>query len=491
MTEAETFDLPPDDPPPENGVAAARPPKEDREPAYSRSDRGRKHAAPRPPTAPPRSFEESNAQGREPNPEKDTWPTKVGPLWLKILDWLPSQKIGDEVATPEDVLIGIDRISGGGQSGGAELEPIDGVAAVGDENESPDRALMRIIDDSYHLPVSDRRSKVTFRARFYWRRGGKGTIKQSETFTRDSPANILKMRMARGQDAREVHTLDPIPNTMSNGQPVPPGVPPELLLELGELRSRVHGKQQAAPVVVPAPAAPPQNVEAQLEVARLQAQLQAEKDKAAERERAEKEKAELQQQIRDLQAARDKDAQEARFAALEAKLNTPPTKSVAQEVVETLKALGIVVPDANGQPTVAAVAGQPYTAPSITPQQQLMDAARTIAEGQKAGETTREVLRKTFGFAEPSTEIVKDEEEKEEPGILDKILKGVGGNLDVIAQGGLAMVGPFADAVLQPGVAATVKGAAAAAQEQLAKKATARPVVSGGQTAGWQSPPKA
>ena len=150
----------------------------------------------------------------------------------------------------------------------------------------------------------------------------------------------------------------------------------------------------------------------------------------------------------------------------------------------------MLVPGADGQPTVAVGAGQPYTAPGVTPMQQLIDASKVISESQKAGETTREVLRKTFGFTEPSTEIVKDEpEEKEEPGLLDKLAKGIGANLDVLAQMGLAGISPIADAVLVPGVAATVKTAVVAAQEQLAKKAMGRPAAQG--QPGWQTAPKA
>ena len=60
-----------------------------------------------------------------------------------------------------------------------------------------------------------------------------------------------------------------------------------------------------------------------------------------------------------------------------------------------------------------------------------MEAARVIAEGQKAGEQTREVLRKTFNFENPSTEIVKEEPEaKKEPTWFDKVLAVGGGILE-------------------------------------------------------------
>ena len=342
--DAETFELPPDDlqPPPENGVAAERAPKEEHKPAYTRRAAANgQRAAPRAVTAPPRTFEESNAhEGRV--SEKNDWPTKPGPLWLRIIDWIPSQKIGEETATIEDVMIGVERVSGGGQTGTVQLEPFEGIVAAGDESESADAALMRVVCDSYHLPVSDRRSKATFRLTFYWRRGAKGTIKISEAFPLDSPENIRRSRAARGQDARENSPLEPTPTTMANGRPIPQGTDPEILMELGRLREQTRAAG-VAPATVAAPAATaPVNVEAQLEVVRLQAQLQAEKDKAAEKEKAEARERDLQQQIRDLQAAKDRDAQNARFAALEARLNAAPAKTVSQEIVEVLKATGLL-----------------------------------------------------------------------------------------------------------------------------------------------------
>ena len=485
MPEAETFELPSDDlqPMPENGVAAVRAIREEREEPKTRSDKGKKHAPNRSPNAPPRSFEEATVavQGRPMN-EKDLWPRQWGPLWLAILAWLPSQKIGEEPATPDDVMCGVERTAGGGQTGGATLEPIEGSQIAGDDNESGDRALQRVVTDTCHLHVSHKESRATFRLRFYWRRGGGGAIATSETFTLDSPKNILLARNYRGE-APEGEVLGPLPTAMANGAPLPAGLPPEILMELGELRAKVHGKQ---PTVAAPAATAPVNVEAQLEVVRLQAQLQAEKDKAAEKEKAEARERDLQQQIRDLQAAKDRDAQNARFAALEARLSAPAEKTVAQQVVETLKAMGMVVPGPNGEPTVAVGAG----APGVTPMQQLIDASKVIAESQKAGVTTKEVLMKTFGLVEPSTELAKPEtEEPEEQSFWDKMGKKLGDNLDVFGQMGLAAVGPIADAVLQPGVAATVKGAAAAAQQQLEKKAQGRPAPQG--QPGWQQPPKA
>ena len=107
---------------------------------------------------------------------------------------------------------------------------------------------------------------------------------------------------------------------------------------------------------------------------------------------------------------------------------------------------------------------------------------------QEQADKAKSTLRKALGFTEQSTEIVK-EEEPEEQSFWDKMGKKLGDNLDVFGQMGLAAVGPIADAVLQPGVAATVKTAAAAAQEQLAKKAHGRPAPQG--QPGWQQPPKA
>ena len=271
---------------------------------------------------------------------------------------------------------------------------------------------------------------------------------------------------------------------MANGAPLPPGLPPEILMELGDCEQKVHGRPQAAPTRC---SAAPVSIESQLEVVRLQAQLQAEKDKAAEKEKAEARERDLQQQIRDLQAAKDRDAQNARFAALEARLNAAPAKTAAQEIVEVLKATGLLVPGPDGQ-LHPAVAGAPAVAPPAAAAS-AEDLAQRIVGHQEQADKAKSTLRKALGFAEPSTEIVKDEEDKPEPGLMDKLVKGLGANLDVIAQMGLAGVGPIADAVLQPGVAATVKTAVVAAQEQLAKKAAGRPAPQG--QPGWQQAPKA
>jgi hypothetical protein len=493
-TEAETFDPPPDDlpPAPENGVAAVREPKEDHKPAYTRrAAASGQRQAPRAVTAPPRTFEESNAhEGRV--SEKNDWPTKPGPLWLRILDWIPSQKIGEEPATIEDVMVGVERVSGGGQTGTVQLEPFEGIIAAGDESESADAALIRVVTDSYHLPVSDRRSKATFRLTFYWRRGAKGTIKISEAFPLDSPENIRRSRAARGQDARENSPLEPTPTTMANGRPIPQSTDPEILMELGRLREQTRAAG-AAPVATTAPPvvvqqAAPVNIESQLEVVRLQAQLQAEKDKAAEKEKAEMRERDLQQQIRDLQAAKAMEAQNARFAALEARLNAPVQKSSQQELIEVLKATGLLVAAADGS-LHPAVAGAPAVAPPAAAAS-AEDLAQRIVSHQDQADKARSTLRKALNFAEPSTEIVKpDEEEKPDEGFFDKMAKKLGDNLDVFGQMGLAAVGPIADAILQPGVAATVKTAASAAQEQLSKKAAGRPAPAG--QPGWNSPPKA
>lgn len=496
MTNAAPFDLPEDDPPvPENGILQERPEQEEHKRKYQRratAAEGGKRNPPLPAEAPPRSFEESNAAkypSKEPS-EKDVWPTKVGPLWLKILDWLPTQKIGEETATPEDVLIGLDRVSGGGQTGGAELEPIDGAAAAGDENESGDRALMRIVTDSYHIPVSDKRSRATFRAKFYWRRGGKGTIKQSESFTLDSPENLQKMRLARSQDGGEVQTLGPLPTAMANGAPLPPGLPPEILMELGELRAKVHGKPQV-PAVIAAP--PPVNVESQLEVARLQAQLQAEKDKAAEREKHQREMEALQQQVRDLQAAKDREAQEARFKALEARLNAPPAQDadarLAAVMLQQLQALGLVQVGPDGKPQPVG-AGTPYQAPAVPPAQQVLAAAQVLASQQKEGENARETLRKAFGFADPRTEIVEAPEEKPEPSFWEKHVAPIAKGIMAHPEGPLAALAFIADGSPLGGMAKQAADAIGAGRAAVsAAKPTGPAPTSGG--AGWTNPPSA
>jgi hypothetical protein len=483
MSEAETFDPPPDDDLPplddelhENGLATEVAPEQKRKRAYTRRralDTNGKEREPtrRDPDAPPQTFEEMTvaAHPNRKHDERMYWHKQVEALWPQILEWLPTYKIGDEFATPDDVLIGVTRLSGGGQSGGAKMNPpIEGGQVCGDETESPDAALMRIVSDSYHATIADRRARGTYKLRFYFRRGGKGPIAESEPFVLDSPDNLAKVRASVGKNYREVETLEPLPD-------MPADMPEEWRKRFLDLQAQVS-KSKPSQTVVQLPPPPPANIEAQLELARMQERL-----KASEAQNA------LELKIAQMEAKSREDALSARFAALEARLAAGPQKTSAQDMIDVLKTVGLLVAGPDGQ-LHPAVAGAPVVAPPAAAAS-AEDLAQRIVSHQDQADKARSTLRKALNFAEPSTEIVQVDEEKPEESFWDKIGKKLGDNLDVFGQMGLAAVAPIADAVLQPGVASTVKTAAVAAQEQLAKKAAGRPASNG--QPGWQQPPKA
>jgi hypothetical protein len=206
---------------------------------------------------------------------------------------------------------------------------------------------------------------------------------------------------------------------------------PEMAIEWGKMQAReeMRAELENRPVrEVPPPTGVPSN----------DAAIAWEREKAQMQLAAEKDKKELELRIRDMEmkqaadaAARERDALLNRLASLEARINSPGESDEAK-MLKHLIALGVLQVGPDGKP-VPVGAGASYTPPgkAQTPEQQLLEAARVIAEGQKASEQTRETLRKTFNLENPTTEIVeRDEPEKKEPTWIDKVIGVAGGILE-------------------------------------------------------------
>lgn len=423
------IDLPDDDddPVPEAGVARA--PEPTRVPSHhAQSAAGRKKRENMAPAVraadPPRDLDTSAD-------EKAGWPTALGPLWLKILSWLPTQKVNEREATPDDVGITVLRVSGGGQAGGVTFpEPIEGGEVVGDESESADAALQRILTERFHLYVSDERSRATFRCKFYWRIGGRGDIKTSEPLMLPSPLDIKRSRKSTGDAGTTLER-----GGDGGGKDYLHG---RLEAELEALRreneqARREGRapKPVEQLVAPAGAQPGDwaerlRLERELAEARAKAASEEAARKAAETHAAET--AELRRQLDAMKAAQEREVLERRLAEMERRISQPQA-SQPSEIIQVLQTLGLIQVGPDGKP-IPVGAGQPYTSPGITPEDQILNAAKVMADARAAEEKTRETLRRAYGFQDPKTEIVQAEaEEKEEPGFLDKyvmpVVKGI------------------------------------------------------------------
>jgi hypothetical protein len=485
-----SFDIDDDEMPevgtPENGVARkpeeSTPPKA-RPTSHRRSgeDQGKENRTVVRAHDPPRDFAEgNNLKNPDRSSPKDVWPVEARALWLKILDWLPTQKIGERQATVDDVMIGVQRISGAGQTGPAMFpDPIEGASVAGDENESADAALMRVLTDTYHMPVADRRSRGTYRLKFYWRVGGKGDIKWSEPLTLDSPENIARVRLARKQIDPSTDVLSPAATTLADGRPIPAGsnIPPEVLLELGALRAdkaRAEGRPVDTVAVSSAkmavqPADWEQRLKLERELAEARAAAKAAEDARKMAENHAAEKAELQRKLDALEAKQREEALNARLRALEERVSNPApdASSLRQQILAELQAAGIIAVGPDGRPVPA------HSYPPTSPAQQILDAVKVAADVRAAEEKTKAMLREAFGFADPQ-EGEQTGEKEDEPTLVGKFMKFIGSNMDTILAGGSVVVAAAADSLLQPNAAKVIKGALQAAQEQAARRQAAQ-----------------
>lgn len=504
------------EPVPENGVArqpSAEPKSPKPEPKHRRRVTDEQRAAFRPPIRPedpPRDF----ATGHNPHKpgvtsEKDTWPTKPGPLWLKILDWLRTggedggpQKIGERDASSDDVMIAVERVGGGGGGGAAEFpDPIEGSSVEGNDSESGDTLLMRRVTDSYHVPLSDPRARATFRLRFYWRQGGRGDIKKSEPFTLPSPIDIKRSRAASGEAAAEVTPLSPLGAAAASpgGKDYYHGRLEEKVAAL-EREAEQARKENRAPrpveqVMQPAAGGMPADWQRQLDLEKRVAVAEAEKKWLEEKNgllasHAAK-IAELENSLKSLETKAKDDSIAARIQALQDRIEhppPPPPHEVEARYLAQLVARGIVTTTPDGQPAPMKSVVEGLTLEQAIAQ--IIQDPATYSKLQAAYQRYRDTVRSVHGFEEPRTEIVPSEpEEPEEPkGVWGMAKDWIGKNGDVLLAMGLEGVDQAAGAVLVPSAAASVKGVVAMGKEQLKRKAEGAAPRAAPPPPGWKPP---
>jgi hypothetical protein len=444
------FELPPDDPPPAD-VAEERQEKSARRRSPPTGDDKRggmqetkrevsTNGAPKPPNK--TVIDQANENTKNP----DAWPTNADALWPLVLGHLAESGVG-----PDQVVVHVSRSALGqfvaekdrvkiGVIRGDSIKPYGGMSAS--------EAQFFYLLNTYHCIPAPGFGKARYELEYRYADGTRiktgyleldsyATLKAIAERTSEIGAEITKAAAseASGQPARPPPIM-PLPGQPQQHHYVPSpaqmgSMPTEMAMEWGVMkeRERVRAAQENRPVQeVPPPTSMPNN-EAAIAWEREKAAMQLAAQTATNALELKIKEMEMKQAAAD--AAREKAALLDRLAALEHRMSHP-AESEEGKMLKQLIAFGVVQVGPDGKP-VPVGAGASYVPPgkASTPEQQLMEAARVIAEGQKAGETTREVLRKTFGFENPSTEIVKEEEEKKpEPTWFDKVIAVGGGILE-------------------------------------------------------------
>ncbi|HXB28119.1 MAG TPA: hypothetical protein VNV25_25540 [Gemmatimonadaceae bacterium] len=458
MTTSVPFDLPPDDPPAEaNGASVEDDGRRKRSPPSGGGRGGQQEIRRQPPAAgAPKPPNPALVRAASEDPgDLEAWPRDAFKLWPRIIDHIGKT---NPPLQPEEVTISVTRAPLGPSirgpkddeaAGYINMGEINGGAVAGFGGMTASDSLRYHLVSQFHSIGPNGSTKGAgpshYKLEFSYVRNG-APIKTGHVDL-DSYSTLVMVRERGEQLAEQIRKAQEIGESGEAGRLPPlgtlPGMPgrvaqthvstmsPEMAIEWGKMQAReeMRAEQENRPVrEVPPPTGVPNN----------DAAIAWEREKAQMQLAAEKDKKELELRIRDMEmkqaadaAARERDALLNRLASLEARINSPGESDEAK-MLKHLIALGVLQVGPDGKP-VPVGAGASYTPPgkAQTPEQQLLEAARVIAEGQKASEQTRETLRKTFNLENPTTEIVKDEpEDKKEPTWFDKVIGVAGGILE-------------------------------------------------------------
>ena len=345
----------------------------------------------------------------------DAWPKNADALWPLILDHYAADGVGPEnldvhvyrmplgqhVPDKDKVKIGVIR--------GDSIKPFGGMSA----SESQ---FFYILNTFHCIPApgcgGDARYELEYRTTFgtaiktgYLELDSYVTLKAIAERTNEIGAEISRSMQAEqsGQPARP----PPIMSMPGQAQPYAPqqpqfsGMPQEMAIEWGVMkeRERVRAEQEKRPPRdVPPPASMPDNGAA----------IAWEREKATMQLAAAQATNTLELKIREMEmkfasdaAARKEEALLNRLAAMEHRMNNPAESDEAK-MLKQLIALGLVQVGADGKP-VPVGAGASYVPPgkASTPEQQLMEAARVIAEGQEGWRTDARGTAQDVQLREP------------------------------------------------------------------------------------------
>lgn len=265
-------------------------------------------------------------------PGKEEWPKDVPSLWMHALEWGRKNGRGADF-----FLIYVTQMRGNMGQAYRMPVPIHGETVAGSETVSPGEALCELITDFFHIPTTI--EACSYQIEIVIRSTG-AKVRKSEPMYLDRPEKIERIRQAMRLRAMQEGGM-PVSNIYT------PGYQMLTVPRNGPFPQTAPTQQQTAPVAnTPLPSTGNQYLDQLIE------QLRSER----ENERAAKERLEAslrirEDEIRDLRAPGipapplqdSEDVKQAKLAQM-----------IAQGVMQTLIATGVIKPPGAAQPAAAA-----------------------------------------------------------------------------------------------------------------------------------------